>query len=55
MAFKPESNMLRFTSWEDYSNCKTITNRKKQTNRENRLEEKNGAAFKFQYLVCLIR
>lgn len=45
MAFKPESNMFKFISLEDYLDCK----------KENRLEERNDVALKFQYLVCLIR
>lgn len=45
MAFKPESNMLKFTSLEDYPDCK----------KDNRLEERNDVTFKFQCLVCLIR
>lgn len=44
-AFKPESNMLKFTSLEDCLDCK----------KENRLEERNDVALKFQYLACLIR
>ena len=44
MAFKPESNMLKCTSLEDYPDCK----------KESRLEERNDVALKFQYLVCLI-
>lgn len=36
MTFKPESNMLKFTSLEDYPNCKIITTNKQteKTERE---------------------
>lgn len=39
VAFKPESNMLKFTSLEDCLDCK----------KENKREERNDVALKFHY------